>query len=304
MFNINSLKSFNIIKAVFALVAIILLYGSFFVTPEGHVSIKKRFGEAIDSVAPGLHFKFPFVDSVEDMDVRTRKYTLVLNASTTGRNEKDEVELQMPSQVKISANWNIPVNAALEIYKKFGGLEQYEDRILDPRVTRATKQVFANYSIEQVVSERELVRGAIEVALRDALTGKLATMTDINIEDVDWTPKIKKAVEDKQAAKFAFEQEQYTLDKQNLQAQQTVNTANANASAITAESIANAAAIEREGEATAKAMTAKAKAIANNPQLVDLIKAERWNGVLPKVSGSTGMLMNMGNVLEDEKTNN
>ena len=282
------------------LTGLVLVSGAIFVTPEGHVTIKKRFGEAIESVEPGLHFKWPFIDATENMEIRTRKYSLTLNASTTGRNEKGEVELQMPSKVKISANWNIPAASALDIYKEYGGLEQYEDRILDPRVTRATKQSFAKFSIEQVVSEREMVRAAIEAALSDALTGKLAKMTDINIEDADWSPKIKKAVEDKQKAKFEFEQEQYTLDKQNLQAQQTVNTANAEAQAIEKTSIANAAAIEREGSATAKAMQAKADVLAKNSQLVELIKAERWNGELPKVSGQTGMLMSMGDVLKEK----
>lgn len=283
-----------------AFVAAILLFGAIYTTPEGHVSIVKRFGKAVEAVNPGLHFKIPFIDSIEDVEVRTRKYTMVLNASTTGKNEKGEIELQMPSKVKISANWNIPVTAALDIYIKYGGLEQYEDRILDPRVTRATKQIFAGFSIEQVVSERETVRDAIEVALTDALTGKLATMTDMNIEDVSWSPKIKKAVEDKQAAKFQFEQEQYTLDKQNLVAQQAVNTADADAQSIEKRSIANAAATEREGLALAKSMAAKAKVLADNPQLVELIKAERWDGALPKVSSSAGMLMNMGNVLKDK----
>lgn len=281
-----------------AVVGIMLLSGSIFVTPEGHVTIKKRFGEAIEAVTPGVHFKMPFVDSTEDMEVRTRKYSLSLSASTTGRNEEDQVELQMPSQVKISANWNIPASSALSIYKEYGGLEQYEDRILDPRVTRATKQVFAKYSIEQVVSEREIVRGAIEAALSEALTGKLATMTDINLEDVNWSKKIRDAVEKKQTAKFAFEEEAYTLEKQNLQAQQKVNTADAEAKAIDKKSIATAAAIEREGAATAKAMKEKAKVLADNPQLVELIKAERWNGQLPTVAGQTGMLMSMDSVVK------
>lgn len=46
-------------------------------------------------------------------------------------------------------------------------------------------------------------------------------------------------------------------------------------------------------------MQAKADVLAKNPQLVELIKAERWNGELPKVSGQTGMLMSMGDVLKE-----
>ena len=138
-----------------------------------------------------------------------------------------------------------------------------------------------------------MVRSAIEAALTDALAGKLATMSDINIEDVNWSPKIRAAVEKKQTAKLAFEEEQYKLDKQNLEAQQNVNTANAEAQAIETKSIAVAAQISREGQATAEAMEAKAKVLRENPELVDLIKAERWDGVLSKVQAGQGMNMLM-----------
>ncbi len=53
-----------------------------------------------------------------------------------------------------------------------------------------------------------------------------------------------------------------------MQAQITVTQANAKANAVRAE--AQAAAIE-----------ARAKALGTNPNLVTLVQAERWNGVLP-----------------------
>jgi hypothetical protein len=44
-----------------------------------------------------------------------------------------------------------------------------------------------------------------------------------------------------------------------------------------------------EGEATAEAIKARAAALANNPLLVELTKAEKWDGQLPTsmIPGST-----------------
>lgn len=269
---------------------------SVYTVEEGHTGIVKRFGEAIKSTSPGVHMKMPIIDSVTEMEVRTRKYQLKMTASTTGKTEGGLVELQMPSTVIISANWNIPKESALEIYKVYGGLEQYEDRILDPRVIRATKQIFAKHSIESIIGSREIVRNEIASTLEEALEGKLAKMSDINIEDVQFGKKIRDAIENKQTAKLDFEAEQYNLDKQNLEAQRSVNTAVANASSIDKNSIAKAAAIQREGEAEANSMKAKASVLAVNPQLIELIKAERWNGQMPTtlMGGDTsGILLNV-----------
>ena len=69
-------------------------------------------------------------------------------------------------------------------------------------------------SIESIISGREIVRNEIASALEDALAGKLAQMSDINIEDVQFGQKIRDAIENKQTAKLDFEAEQYNLDKQ------------------------------------------------------------------------------------------
>jgi regulator of protease activity HflC (stomatin/prohibitin superfamily) len=271
---------------------------SVYTVEEGHVGIVKRFGEAVESTSPGVHMKLPLIDTVSEMEVRTRKYQIKMTASTTGKTENGTVELQMPSTIIISANWNIPRESALEIYKEYGGLKQYEERILDPRVIRATKQIFAKHSIESIISGREIVRNEIASALEEALAGKLAQMSDINIEDVQFGRKIRDAIENKQTAKLDFEAEQYNLNKQNLEAQRSVNTADADSQSIEKRSIAKAAAIEREGLAEANSMKAKAEVLAQNPELIELIKAERWDGKMPTTlmgGDSSGVLLNLKN---------
>ena len=273
----------------------LLLLTSVYTVEEGNVGIIKRFGEAIDYVTPGLHFKVPMVDTVKEIDTRTRKYTATMQASTTGKvggKDAGKVELQMPSTIRMSANWSIPKAEALNIYKVYGGLEQYEDKILDPRVLKATKSVFAKHSIEYIVSNRELVTDEIITEITITLTGFNAKLSDINIEDINFPAKIKTAIETKQTSKLEKEAEEYALQKQGLVAQQAVNTANSERDAamaradgvaytITTEAKAQASSITLKGAAEATAIKAKAKALKSNPLIVELTKAQRWNGKWP-----------------------
>lgn len=293
----------SIIGGILAFFGVIILWNSWYTVNEGHVGIIKRFSQAVYQVDPGLHFKIPIVDTVEEIEIRTRKYQRTMQVSTTGKAGNGLTELQMPSKVIISANWNIPKESALEVYKQYGSLKQYEDRILDPRVLKATKTSFAKYPIERIISDRQIVTDHLVSELTNDLKGNLASMTDINIEDVDFPAKIKDAVEKKQTAKLEKEAEEYKLQKQNLEAQRSVNTANAERDAAKAradgeaykrieEAKADAQGIRLKGEAEAEAITAKAKALKSNPLIVELTKAQQWDGVLPKwTTGSNGMLM-------------
>lgn len=272
----------TITASALSLAAVVLISCSVYTVQEGNVGIIKRWGKAVSQVDPGMHFKIPFADSVVEIDVRTRKYTLNLSASTTGKNADGEVELQMPSRVTVSANWNIPKDRALEVYKKFGGLAQYEERILNPKVTRSVKQVFPHYDIETIISDRETVRGEIEAALTNALSGNMVKMSAINLENVVFHGRIADAVTKKQVAKLQLQEQRDILAKQNLKAQESTNVSKAEAAGITAISIAKAAAVEREGLAEAKAITAKAKALAQNSMgVIKLTEAQNWDGKLP-----------------------
>ena len=65
------------------------------------------------------------------------------------------------------------------------------------------------------------------------------------------------------------------------------------ANSVRAEAQAQADAIRLKGEAEAQAIAARGKALQDNPKLVDLVQAERWDGKLPVTmipGGSAPML--------------
>lgn len=250
----------------------VCLYSSIYTVNEGHIGIVKRFSEAKEQVNPGLHFKVPFVDSVEEIEVRTRKNEEKMASST---------KEQMPVTISVSVNWTVDKAAALELFRQYGGLSQFESRILDPRFRSATKDVIPKFDAEKLIQDRATAIQAIEANLIEEMKDFPVTVDNIQIENIKLPTKYLTSIETKQTEKNLAAAEEHKLARQNLEAQRDVNTAKARADGIKLVAIAEAEAIKIKGLAEAEAITAKAKALGDNPLIVKLTEAQNWDGKLP-----------------------
>jgi regulator of protease activity HflC (stomatin/prohibitin superfamily) len=262
-------------------IAVSLFFSSVYTVNEGHIGIVKRFSEAKEQVNPGLHFKVPFIDSVEEIEVRTRKNEEKMASST---------KEQMPVTVIVSVNWTVDKTAALELFRQYGGLKQFENRILDPRFRSATKDVIPQYDAEKLIQDRASAIQAIEASFIEEMKDFPVTVDNIQIENIQLPAKYLTSIETKQTEKNLADAEKHKLARQNLEAQRDVNTAKAKADGIRLVAIAEAESIRIKGLAEAEAITAKAKALGNNPLIIKLTEAQNWDGKLPAtILGSSNM---------------
>jgi regulator of protease activity HflC (stomatin/prohibitin superfamily) len=257
---------------IIIVVGFISLMGSIYTVNEGHIGIVKRFSEAKEQVNPGLHFKVPFIDSVEEIEVRTRKNEEKMASST---------KEQMPVTVSVSVNWTVDKTAALELFRQYGGLSQFESRILDPRFRSATKDVIPRFDAEKLIQDRASAIQAIEANLIEEMKDFPVTVDNIQIENIQLPVKYLTSIETKQTEKNLAAAEEHKLARQNLEAQRDVNTAKAKADGIKLVAIAEAESIRIKGLAEAEAITAKAKALGDNPLIIKLTEAQNWDGKLP-----------------------
>ncbi|MCH2055306.1 MAG: prohibitin family protein [Thalassotalea sp.] len=264
-------------------VVFIFVWMIFYTIDEGHVGIVKRFGEATTQVNPGLHLKVPFADSVEELEIRTRKNTESLKASTFE---------QMPVQAEVSVNWTVIRSEAFQLYKNYGGLDQFESRILDPRLRSAAKDALARFKAEEIVQNRGKVIQKIEETLLATMSEFPVKLDSAQIENLVLPPKYLQSIETKQTEKNLAAAEEHRLERQKLEAQREVNTAEAkrdaekaradgSAYAIMTEARAEAEAIRLKGLAEAEAIREKAEAIKASKVLVEYVKAQQWDGKMP-----------------------
>lgn len=286
-----------LITAVILFFLVIASLQALYTIEEGHVGIIKRFGEATQQVNPGLHMKIPFVDTVEVLEIRTRKNVERLNASTYE---------QMPITAEISINWTVQRSQAFELYKSYGGLDQFESRILDPKLRSAAKDALARYKAEEIIQNRSKVIAQIESLLIEGMKNYPVKLDSAQLENLGLPQKYIQSIETKQTEKNLAAAEEHRLQRQKLEAQRDVNTALARrdaakatadgrAYAIEIEAKAEAQAIRLKGLAEAEAIQKKAESLNQSSTLVDYVRAQQWNGQMPQTMMGAGqnVLWNM-----------
>ena len=280
------LKPKHAVYAAIAVAALIAALASIYTVPEGHVAVVKRFSKAIAQVDPGLHVKIPFVDSIEAIEVRQRKNTEELAAAT---------ENQLPVSAQVSINWTVDKSSAMALFVQYGGLDQFETRILDPKLRSVAKAAISQFPADQLIRNRQ----AAVTAIMDGMTAALAefpvTVNSPQIENLALPPTYLEAVQQKERAREDAEREKHTLEQQRLVALQAVNSAEANATAKRLEADAEAYRVLTEATAEADAIRLVTEQLGKSPEYVELVRAKRWDGVLPRtvLGEGVGALLSM-----------
>lgn len=178
----------------------------------------------------------------------------------------------------------------MDLFKKYGGLLQFEQRILDPRFRSATKDTIPQFEAEQLIQDRASAIQGIERRLTEEMAGFPVAVDNIQIENIVLPKKYISSIETKQTEKNLAAAEKHKLERQRLEALRGVNTADAKAQGILKIAEAEAKSILLKGKAEAQAIEAKAKALKSNPLIVKLTEAQSWDGKLPAtIMGNTAM---------------
>lgn len=269
----NLISPARIAAILLATVAAALVWTSVYTVNEGHVGIVKRFSKATAQVDPGLHVKIPFIDSVEEIEVRQRKTTENLFAATSN---------QLPVDATVSVNWTVDRSSAMDLFIQYGGLHQFESRILDPKLRSSAKAAISRFSASELIRNRQAAVNEIMEDMADALETFPVTVNSPQIENIGFPEPYLDAVQEKERARENAEREKHTLEQQRLIALQAVNSAEANAKAKRLEADAEAYRVITEAKAEADAIRLVNEQLTGSPLYVDLVRAKRWDGVLPQ----------------------
>lgn len=267
----------GLLLAAFVLVGIWL---GIYRIDAGHVGIVKRFGNVIEVVDPGLHYKLPYADTVEEMEVRERAFSMDLDAAS-----QDPLELP----IKVTVNWLVKRAQVQDLYVQFGSLDQFEKRIILPRLNDAVKGVTSRYVVNDLLRKRTEYRDLSMKAFQDRMPDDVQ-ITGFSIVNIGFPPEYTKAIRDKQVAREQAETERFVLDRQKLTSTQVTQSAEAQRDADKARADGRAYEIKVQGEAQAEAIRIMGEALAKNPLVVEYKKVERWGGTFPAtfMGGETG----------------
>lgn len=255
-----------IIIGAAAIFVLVILLNSFTVVQAGHTGVVVTMGSVNEGVLQeGIHFKVPFVQNVVKIDNRIQK--LEVNTEAFSK------DLQSVKTV-LAINYRVDTAKSYSIYKNIGA--DYENVLVVPAVNEVLKAITSQYTAEESVTNRVLISDGLIKGLNEKLNDLGLYITDVNIIDFDFSEAFITAIEEKQVAQ-----------QQLLKAETEKQTAITNAQAS-----AEAAKIKAEGDAKANKLL--------NDSLTDKVlenkKIDKWNGELPKVSGSGSTIIDYGDL--------
>ena len=225
---------------------------------------------AVDVTMPpldeGLHFVVPFQDTVVNMEVRT-----LLFVKGTSSASKD---LQTVT-TEVTVNYHPDPEAINILYKEVG--LNYQNRIIAPAVEEVVKQVTANYNAEELITKRPLVKSDIELEITKRLNVYNLITEVISITDFQFSSLFSSAIESKVEAEQKALKAENDLRRIEVEARQR---------AAQAEGVAAANIAEANGEA--EAIKIINQALAQNPNYLEWLKTQAWDGKLPLVVGEGG----------------
>jgi len=255
-----------IIIGVAVLFAVIVALNCFTIVEAGHTGVVVTLGSVNEGVMQeGLHAKIPFVQDVVKIDNRIQK--LEVNTEAFSK------DLQSVKTV-LAINYRVDTSKSYRIYKDIGA--DYENVLIVPAVNEVLKAITATYTAEQSVTNRALISDGLVEGLNTKLNDYGVYVTDVNIIDFDFSDAFITAIEEKQVAQ-----------QQLLKAETEKQTAITNAQAA-AESVK----IKAAGDAEANKVLNESL----SDKVIENKKIEKWNGELPKVSGSGGTMIDIGSI--------
>ena len=154
--------------------------------------------------------------------------------------------------------------------------------MLTPHVFQELKVVFGRYSAVRAIQERAKLNADVFAAIRDSMAGDPELVLEsVQVENIDFSGQYVQSIEQRMQAEIEVQRIGQQFQQQEVQAKITVVNAQAAADARIAAAKADAQAIALRGEAEAAAIKARGDALKQNPDLVALTAAERWDGRLP-----------------------
>ncbi|MBS3923415.1 MAG: prohibitin family protein [Nitrosarchaeum sp.] len=268
--NVNFGKVKLAILGIIALVIIAAISAaSVQIVESGNRGVLLHWSAVDTSVPPlqeGLHFVVPFQDKVVNMEVRTLKFV----KATSGASR----DLQTVS-TEVTVNYRAAPNSVNVLYQEVG--LDYEGRIIQPAVEEVVKQITAKYNAEELITKRPLVKADIETEITARLTPYNILTDAISITDFQFSPLFSQAIESKVEAEQKALKAENDLRRIEVEARQQEQQAKGIAAANVAEAAGEAEAIKIINEA-----------LAQNPNYLEWLKVQAWDGKLPLVVGDGG----------------
>ena len=257
------MKKSTIFISAAIFIAVIFISQSIYVVTEIERAVKLRFGEIVQfDVEPGLHFKWPIVNSVRYFDSRI----LTLDAQPQRYLTSEKKALMVDSFIK----WR--VKDVARYFTTTGGDEERAKRLLSQRVDTGLRNEFGVRTVKEVVSgERDELMTSLTIALDTIAQQELGVeVVDLRVKKIDLPTEVSDSVYDR----MRTERERLARELRaqgNEVAEKIRATADKDKTVILADAYREAEVLKGNGDAEATATYAAA--YTKDPEFYDFTRS-------------------------------
>ena len=219
----DAINLLSLIGGLLATIVILAAFNAYVIITPGQAGVLSVLGKAKDGVLlEGLHFKPPFVSSVDIYDVTVQKFEVPAQSST-----KDLQDLS----ASFAINFRLDPTQVVAIRRTQGTLQNIVAKIIAPQTQESFKIAAAKRTVEEAITRRSELKEDFDNALSTRLEKYGILVLDTSVVDLNFSPEFARAVEDKQIAEQRAQRAVYITQEAEQQAQAEVNRAKGKAEA-------------------------------------------------------------------------
>ena len=250
---------------------------SFTIIPTGYTGVRVLLGQVNNKPANnGLCWKVPFVEEIKC--VNNKQQDIEFNSKIWGETS----ERTAISYNGVTVTYSISSDKSSWIYAH---VANYEDNLVSTALVSSAIKTASKTLTDIDATNRGKIEPLALNVIQESLENKygqgVVTVNKVIIDNADFEESYNNAIAAKQQAQLEYEQQQITNQK-NVE---------------TAKAEAEAKKIAAQGEADANAILANSLSEDIFRQMI----IEKWNGVLPLVTGDKDTIIDLGALTEKDK---
>lgn len=260
-----------VIAIVVVIVALIVAAAGFDTVDANHLGVKVKLGRIIGTMEPGLEWT-GLMTQVYQYDLRIRKAKVNMMDDASSATDKDGQAVY--GSVSVNYRLKKSKDVVQNLYSGVGPDNVLADRLnLVPIIKEGFKQSTVKYEAIEILQNRQKVKEQAQENIKRNFPSDYFEIVDIVVEDIDFSPEFKKAIEEKKTATQQKLKEQEQVQVVMYQQQQEIEKYKAEAEKMR---------LQRQ----------EVTALLNEQKMI-----EKWNGELPQyliiTPDSQGMLLNL-----------
>ncbi len=274
--------------ALAALLILTALFSSYTIVSPGNTGVVFNIWTgSLRTVGQGMAWRIPWITRVQSYPTALRTYTMVERSQEGSSPVDDSIDLPTREgqhiRQDISVTYNTSEDKAADVFRSFRGadVEDIESTFIRRTIITVAQNMAGQMSLSELISSR---RADLQNQIQKDLSGEIEKMgfhlDKVNLGASHLPPAIESQMQQKMAAQQQAQQADYELQKQ--------------------QTLAKAAVAQAEGEAQSILVRAKAQSQANQllqssitPTLVQYKTVEKWNGILPEVTGGSVPMLDL-----------